>query len=162
VRELSSRPCGVVERVIVGLRDAIDAQTCQRLGNGRRRLEEERLARIGSACPALGDTAFEVAHEQVRPRVTSTISSVTSGSVPVTRIASVTLRRASLAGERKRHDLAVTVGWIARGALDDGATRPEAIGKGGIGALATGSECIGDPGLPFAARPRGDPTRARR
>ena len=64
--EQRDRP--VIERVVVGEGDRVDAELGQPLRRHRRRAEEERLARVGEALSAVGDAALEVEHEAVGAR----------------------------------------------------------------------------------------------
>ena len=64
-RRCRGAPRPEVERVVVRERDAVDAEQRERLDRGRRRTEEERLARVGPAAPPRRDAALEVQHEQV-------------------------------------------------------------------------------------------------
>ena len=55
----------VVERVVVGERDSVDAELGEPLGRDGRRAEEERLAGLGPTFAAVGDTALEIENEEV-------------------------------------------------------------------------------------------------
>jgi hypothetical protein len=66
VEGVQQRLGAVVQSMVVGERHAVDAEQVQRLYCGRRRAEEERLARVGPALAALGDAALEVEHEEIR------------------------------------------------------------------------------------------------
>jgi hypothetical protein len=65
IERVRKRVLAVVEGVIVGERDAVDAEKLQRLDRDRRSSEEERLAGRRPWVAPFGYAAFEVEHEQV-------------------------------------------------------------------------------------------------
>jgi len=58
----------VVQRVVVGQRDRVDAELGQALRSHRRSAEEERLARVGKPRAAVGDAALEIEDDRVGTR----------------------------------------------------------------------------------------------